>query len=70
MTERKYEFTNRCACCGQFIAWKDMEPGGGAHFEYVPDTPFSCEVCDWWCVSCAESYKEGKRTHHYCHKTG
>lgn len=43
--------TIKCADCGKFIPYADME-SGLASFEYTPDSDRSTELCLWICNAC------------------
>lgn len=45
--------TVKCAACGKFIGYSQLEEGGGAHFHFVPDNEFGPEVSVWVCKDCS-----------------
>lgn len=41
----------KCAGCGRFIPYSDME-SGAAHFRFEPDSHKGPEICEWTCTKC------------------
>ena len=44
--------TEKCAVCGRFVPYSEMEPEGGAKFYFEPDSHFGPEVSEWTCHNC------------------
>ena len=44
----------KCAGCGKFLGYAEMEPGGGAKHEFEPLSEFGPEVSDWIRRKCNE----------------
>lgn len=42
----------KCADCGRYIPYGEMEAGGPARFEYTPLSEFTREKCEWTCGPC------------------
>ena len=42
----------KCAACGHFIAYAEMEDGGGARFYFEPDSHKGPEISEWTCARC------------------
>jgi hypothetical protein len=47
-------YWNKCDTCGRFIAYREMEQGGGASWKFVPDSHVSYEESAWRCKACTE----------------
>jgi hypothetical protein len=47
----------RCANCGRYIPYSQMEPGCGAKFHYTPLNEFGPEVIEWTCKACESKVK-------------
>lgn len=47
----------KCVCCGRFVAWRELEDGGGASADFIPDNYFGPETFAVRCKRCTE--KEG-----------
>lgn len=45
----------KCIICGRFIGHNQLQEGGGARFEYTPETEHDREACDWICKKCNET---------------
>jgi hypothetical protein len=45
----------RCDGCGRFMAYAEMQPGGGATFYFEPLNEFGPEVAEWTCARCNQS---------------
>lgn len=48
----------RCADCGQFIAYAEID-AGLCKFKFEPDSHFGPEVADWSCAGCSGKDREG-----------
>lgn len=49
-----------CTCCGKFMAYAEMDDGGGATFHFEPLSEFGPEVSEWTCRRCNnQSTREG-----------
>ncbi len=44
--------TIRCAGCGQFVAYREVETGGNASYAYVPDSALTYEEELIHCPDC------------------
>jgi hypothetical protein len=42
----------KCASCGRFISYCEMEDGGGAKFYFEPASHFGPEITEWNCKEC------------------
>ena len=46
----------RCDGCGRYVAYKEVEPGGGASECYVPDSHFGPEETLVHCKRCTDTH--------------
>ncbi len=53
MSESRRITSPNCAVCGRFIPWSETVEGGGARFEYTPDSEYTRELCEWICKKCS-----------------